>query len=90
MDLARRYKKYPRIAQDNNWQGRVELRIAIGEDGALAALAVGRSTGHAVLDDEAQAMIRSAKSKATIPPALRGKSFTLVIPVDFSLKDEAR
>jgi protein TonB len=90
MDLARRYKKYPRIAQDNNWEGRVELRILIGENGAIAALAVGKSTGRAVLDDEAQAMIRSAKSKATIPPALRGKSFTLVIPVDFSLKDEAR
>ena len=90
MDLARRYKRYPRIAQDNNWEGRVELRIAIGEDGAISSLAVQKGTGRAVLDDEARAMIRNAKSRAAIPPSLRGKSFTLEIPVDFSLKDEAR
>jgi protein TonB len=87
MDLARRYKKYPRIAQDNNWEGRVELHIAIGETGALSSLTVKKSAGHAVLDDEAQAMIRTASSKAAIPPGLRGKAFTLEIPVDFFLKD---
>jgi protein TonB len=90
MDLARRYKKYPRLAQDNHWEGRVELRIVIGEDGAIAALAVKKGAGRAVLDDEAQAMIRTAKSKATIPPGLRGKAFTLEIPVDFFLKDDEK
>ncbi len=88
MDLARRYKKYPRIAQDNNWEGRVELRIAIGEDGAISSLSVKKGSGRAVLDDEAQAMIRTAKSKATIPGALRGKAFIIGIPVDFFLKEE--
>jgi len=87
MDLARRYKRYPRVAQDNNWEGRVELRIAIGEDGAISSLTVKKGAGRVVLDEEAQAMIRTAKSKATIPPALRGKAFVLEIPVDFSLKD---
>jgi protein TonB len=88
MDVARRYKRYPRIAQDNNWEGRVELRIVIGEDGAISTLTVKKGAGRAVLDDEAQAMIRTAKSKVTIPPALRGKSFVLEIPVDFFLKEE--
>jgi protein TonB len=87
MDIARRYKKYPRVAQDNNWEGRVELRIAIGEDGAISSLTVKKGAGRAVLDEEAQAMIRTAKSKAVIPPALRGNAFVLEIPVDFSLKD---
>jgi periplasmic protein TonB len=88
MEIARRYKRYPRIAQDNNWEGRVELRIAFAESGAMSALTVGKSAGRVVLDDEAQAMIRSALPHAALPPALRGKAFTLVIPVDFSLKDE--
>jgi protein TonB len=87
MDLARRYKRYPRIAQDNGWEGRVELRIAFGEDGAIASLSVKKGSGRTVLDDEAQAMIRTAKSKATIPAALRGKAFAIEIPVDFFLKD---
>jgi periplasmic protein TonB len=88
MDVARRYKKYPRIAQDNNWEGRVELRVAIGEDGAISSLSVKKGAGRAVLDDEAQAMIRTAKSKITTPPALRGTAFSFEIAVDFFLKDE--
>jgi TonB family protein len=90
MDLARRYKKYPRIAQENNWQGRVELRVEFGADGALSSLSVKKGAGRAVLDDEAQAMIRTASAKAAIPPALRGKAFALEIPVDFLLKDEEK
>ena len=33
-------------------------------------------------------MIRTAKSKVALPPALRGSAFTLEIAVDFSLKEE--
>jgi protein TonB len=88
MEIARRYKRYPRIAQDNNWEGRVELRVAFAESGAMSALTVKKSAGRTILDEEAQAMIRSAQPHAAIPPALRGKAFVLEIPVDFSLKDE--
>ena len=88
MDIARRYKRYPRIAQDNNWEGRVELRIAFAESGALSSLTVKKGAGRAVLDEEAQAMIRSAQPQATIPPALRGKAFVLEIDVDFFLRGE--
>jgi len=88
MEIARRYKRYPRIAQDNNWEGRVELRIAFSESGAISSLSVRKGAGRAVLDEEAQAMIRSAQAQASIPPALRGKAFTLDIPVDFFLKEE--
>ena len=76
--------------KDNNWEGRVDLRIAIGEDGAISSLTVNKGAGRAVLDDEAQAMIRTAKAKATIPPGLRGKAFNLEISVDFFLKDEEK
>ena len=87
MEIARRYKRYPRIAQDNNWEGRVELRIGFSESGAMSLLSVKKGAGRAVLDEEAQAMIRSAQAQATIPPALRGKAFTIEIPVDFFLKE---
>jgi protein TonB len=90
MDIARRYKKYPRIARENNWQGRVELRIAFSASGSIAALNVKKGAGHAVLDEEAQAMIRNAQPQAAIPPALRGKAFTLEIPVDFFLTEEEK
>lgn len=88
MEIARRYKRYPRIAQESNWEGRVELRIVFAESGAMTAVTVKKSAGRAVLDEEAQAMIRSAQAQAALPPALRGRAFTLEIPVEFSLKDE--
>jgi TonB family protein len=88
MEIARRYKRYPRIAQDNNWEGRVDLRIAFAENGSISSLTVKKGAGRAVLDDAAQGMIRSAQAQATIPPALRGKAFTLEIAVDFFLKEE--
>jgi periplasmic protein TonB len=88
MTVAPRYKRYPRVAQDNNWEGRVELRIAIGGDGAISSFTVRKSTGRTVLDDEAQAMLRTAHANVAVPSALRGKAFTLEIAVDFFLKDE--
>jgi TonB family protein len=90
MEMAKRYKRYPRIAQDNNWEGRVELRVAIGGDGAISAFTVKKSAGRTVLDDEAQAMLRTAHARITVPPALRGTAFNLDIAVDFYLKDDDR
>ena len=88
MEIARRYKRYPRVAQDNNWEGRSELRVAFAENGTIAALTVKKGAGRAVLDEAAQSMIRSAQAQAVMPPALRGKAFTLDIAVDFLLRDE--
>ena len=88
MDLARRYKRYPRLAQDNNWEGRVEVRMVIGANGTIVSLSVKTSAGFESLDQEALAMLRKAKSAASIPQALRGREFTLEVPVIFSLKDE--
>ncbi|MGH8765088.1 MAG: energy transducer TonB, partial [Burkholderiales bacterium] len=75
-------------AQDNNWTGTSSVRMVIGADGAIESLTVRTSSGYAILDQEAMAMLRTAKSKAAIPPALRGKSISLDVPVIFNMKDE--
>ncbi len=90
MDLARQHKRYPRFARDNNWEGRVDLRVAFAENGAIASLGVKQSSGREVLDEAAREMIRNAQAQAPLPPALRGKAFALDISVDFLLKDETR
>ncbi len=89
MGAARRYKKYPRVAMDNNWEGKVEVRMVIGANGMIASISVRSGTGHEILDQQALDMIRKAKPLAPIPAALRGKEFTVDLPVIFSLKDEA-
>ena len=88
MRVARKYKRYPRAAMDNNWEGRVVVRMVVGANGMISSISIAASTGHEVLDKQALDMIQKAKGGVLIPPALRGKAFTLEIPVIYSLKDQ--
>jgi len=87
MRMARNYKRYPRVAMDNNWEGRVVVRMVIGANGMISTITVVTSAGHEILDKQALDMIQKAKPRVQIPPALRGKEFVLEIPVIYSLKD---
>ena len=73
---------------DNNWEGQAEIRLVIGADGAIASISIKTRSGFDVLDQQALEMIRKAKPAATIPAQLRGKPFTVDVPVLFSLKEE--
>ena len=85
---ARRYKRYPRLALDNNWEGQAEIRMVIGVDGSIASISIKSRSGFEVLDQQALEMIRRAKPLTPIPPALRGRGFAIDVPVVFSLKEE--
>ena len=87
ISVAKRYKRYPRVAMDNNWEGTADIRMVIGANGMIASLVVRKGSGHEVLDQEAVQWIRKAKPLAPIPAALRGKEFTVDIPVIFNLKE---
>jgi protein TonB len=89
MRMARNYKRYPRVALDNNWEGRVIVRMVIGANGMIASLTVVSSAGHEILDKQALDMLQKAKPRVQIPPALRGKEFSIEIPVIYNLKDQA-
>lgn len=88
MRMARNYKRYPRVALDNNWEGRVVVRMAIGANGMIASISVLTSAGHEVLDKQALDMIQKAKPRVQIPAALRGREFVIEIPVIYNLKDQ--
>lgn len=87
MQIASTLKTYPRIAQENNWQGRVEMRLTIGAGGGITSLAVKSGTGYTVLDQHALDMLRRAQPKTPLPAGLRGREFSLDVPVVFGLKD---
>ena len=87
MQVAGGLKTYPRIAQENNWEGRVELRLTIGAGGNIGSLTVKRGTGYAVLDQAALDMLRRAQPKTPLPAGLRGREFTIEVPVVFGLND---
>ncbi len=82
---AKRYKRYPAQAMQNGWTGKAEIRLVIGTNGMIQSAAIKTSTGFSLLDDTALDMIKKAKPLTQIPPALRGKEFTVDVPVIFDL-----
>jgi protein TonB len=87
ISLAKGFNRYPRIAIENDWQGRVEVRVRVGADGAIASVDLGRGSGHEILDRQALEMIGRAAPQVPLPPALRGREFAFEVPVLFSLRE---
>ena len=82
---ARRYKRYPAIAMEKGWQGRVEVRMLIGANGMVVNASIKTSSGHEVLDNQALDMLKKGKTTVPIPLALRGREFSIDVPVIFNL-----
>jgi protein TonB len=86
LGAANRYKRYPAIAMEKGWQGRVDVRIVIGANGMTQSITVKTSSGFEILDKTAIDMVTKAKPMTPIPVSLRGREFTVDIPVIFSLQ----
>jgi len=85
IEEARKLKRYPRAARDNNWEGRTRLRVAYGGDGRRSSIDVVRSSGHELLDREAIDTV--GRTDVPVPPALRGKEFAFEIEMIFNLSE---
>jgi len=85
---ARRFRRYPRIALDNHWEGRAEIGLVFGPNGQLTEVTVRASSGYPVLDREASEMLRRAAAATPVPLGLRGRLLRIDVPVIFSLRDE--
>ena len=72
---------YPRIARQNNWQGRVLVHFIVGTDGRAHSATVRESSGHQVLDQSALETIRDLAGMPTPPLPV-----PLTVPVHFKLK----
>jgi TonB family protein len=88
ISVAKRYKRYPRVAMDNNWEGDVVVRMAIDANGMIAAASVKTGSGHEVLDQQALEMFKRAKPLVPIPSALRGKEFIIELRAIYNLRDQ--
>ena len=90
ISLAKGFNRYPRVAIENNWQGRVDVHMSVGADGAITSLGLRGGSGYEILDRQALDMIGQAAPQVALPEALRGREFALDIPVIFSLKEAQR
>ena len=86
IDEARRHKRYPPVARENNWQGDVRVSVAIAANGRPSVTLKG-SSGYDVLDRQALEMFMQAARAVPIPPALRGKEFALEVRAVYGLED---
>ncbi|HZO00479.1 MAG TPA: energy transducer TonB [Burkholderiales bacterium] len=86
IDEARRHKRYPPLARENNWQGDVRVAVAIAANGRPTVTLRG-SSGYEVLDRQALEMFTQAARAVPIPPALRGKEFALEVRAVYGLED---
>ena len=86
IDEARRHKRYPALARENNWQGDVKVAVAIAPNGRPTVTLRG-SSGYEVLDRQALEMFSRAARAVPVPPALRGKEFTLEVRAVYGLED---
>ena len=82
---TRRYKRYPAIAMEKGWQGRVEVRMVIGANGMIASASIKAGSGHDILDNQALDMLKKGKTTVPIPVSLRGREFSIDVPVIFNL-----
>jgi protein TonB len=78
--------RYPEIARERGWEGVVLLTVGVAADGRAETIAVGRSSGHAVLDQAALEAVRrwrfAPARRAGVPVA-----GTAAVPIRFRLED---
>jgi len=81
-----RYKRYPRLAQEQRQEGVVHLRFTMDRAGRVLAAQIDGGSGYPLLDEEVSALIQHAQPLPAPPPEVPGSQITLSLPVQFSLR----
>jgi TonB family protein len=80
-------KRYPEEALAQHLQGIVKLHFTVDRAGDVVCARVVQSSGSALLDAEAIAMLQRATPLPFPPPETPGLSFDLLLPIRFQIKD---
>lgn len=84
--LFSREQQYPRLAAMRGWEGEVVLRISIARKGKLVAVRVLRSSGHEVLDRNAEALANALSPYPAFPDDLAAPELEITVPIHYRLK----
>jgi protein TonB len=82
------HRRYPTQARRLRLEGTAVVEVDVARDGALVgAPVISRSSGHAVLDEEALRMVRAAAPFEALPAGLAGTTAHFVLPIRFGIRD---
>lgn len=84
---ARRFRSYPAIARSRGWEGVAEVTVVVNAGLPAPSLQLARTSGHTVLDEQALDMLSRAVASTPLPESLRGRSFSVPMPIRFSLQE---
>lgn len=80
-----KHKQYPRLAAMRGWQGTAKVKFEIDSEGNLSSISLDESSGYDVLDNAALSTAKMTELPE-IPSELKGKAFTVVLPLTFRLE----
>jgi len=80
-----KYRRYPPRAERSRQQGIAYIRFTVDRKGDVLRAQLERSSGHALLDQEALATMQRASPVPPPPTAIPGDPVEVVVPVVFSL-----
>jgi protein TonB len=81
-----RYKRYPAQARAHKVEGIVSVEFTLDRSGQILSSRVAHSSGSAVLDEEAVALLRRAAPLPSPPQEVPPEGFSLVLPIRFQMK----
>jgi TonB family protein len=77
---------YPEEARRWRWTGTTLVQVRVDAEGMVGEVALKRSSGFRVLDEQALVMVRRV-SKLFVPFRLRGREHAVTVPIGFYLKE---
>jgi protein TonB len=84
-ERAQQFSSYPMLALNRGWEGRVKVLVKYDRNGVAYQIAVKDSSGQQILDDQALDMVKKACAGFALPAKLVGKTFSVIVPIDFML-----
>lgn len=85
--MAGQFRRYPPAAREAGRQGRVAMRLAVGDNGLPIGISLLGSSQHPELDQAALDMLRLTAAHTPVPESLRGQHFTIDLAIDFKPDD---
>ncbi len=80
------HKSYPRRAQIQEREGRVEVSFELDPDGSIANLQLRSRSDSEDLNEAALAAVQGAEPFPSFPDSIQRNSWNMIIPIEFTLR----